>query len=358
MAKYRQLYTEFWSDGFVIDLTPEEKYFYLYLMTNSKTSQCGIYELPKRIIETETGYNRETVDKLIQRFTEYNKILYCNETKEIMIMNWIRYNSPNNANAIKCVNRELSKIKNTDFLKVLYGQCKSNNLDCESIFEGLNRGLQGAYEDMDNTQEGACDGVHIVNDDNSPCSHESQSYQQVSDFNNGISRGYEGACEGLPSNKVINNKEEIMSNKQKTMSNKEEVINNKGENNVSYAETDDADFSAVIKVFENNVHPITPIEYERLVDWSREVSCNVIIMAIEEAVNYNARTMKYIDSILNCWLSKGIRTINGVRAYMKEWEERRKASSGKGQGKNGFCDYEQRNYNFDKLEKGLLGWEA
>jgi DNA replication protein DnaD len=81
-------------------------------------------------------------------------------------------------------------------------------------------------------------------------------------------------------------------------------------------------------------------------------------MAIEEAVNYNARTMKYIDSILNCWLSKGIRTINGVRAYMKEWEERRKASSIKGQGKNGFCDYDQRSYDFDKLEKQLLGMEA
>ena len=32
MAKYRQLYTEFWSDSFVLELTPEEKYFYLYLM--------------------------------------------------------------------------------------------------------------------------------------------------------------------------------------------------------------------------------------------------------------------------------------------------------------------------------------
>ncbi len=58
MAKYRQLYTEFWSDSFVLELTPEEKYFYLYLISNCKTTQCGIYEISKRIIETETGYNR------------------------------------------------------------------------------------------------------------------------------------------------------------------------------------------------------------------------------------------------------------------------------------------------------------
>ncbi|RKH69918.1 DNA replication protein DnaD, partial [Corallococcus sp. AB032C] len=57
MAKFRQIHVDFWQDSFVIELTPEEKYFYLYLMTNSKTSQCGIYELPKKIIEMDTGYN-------------------------------------------------------------------------------------------------------------------------------------------------------------------------------------------------------------------------------------------------------------------------------------------------------------
>ena len=74
MAVYRHIHIDYWQDGFVLDLTPEEKYFYIYLMTNSKTSQCGIYELPKRIIETETGYNRETVDKLLNRFVEYKKL--------------------------------------------------------------------------------------------------------------------------------------------------------------------------------------------------------------------------------------------------------------------------------------------
>ncbi len=47
-------------------------------MTNSKTTQCGVYELPIRIIETETGYNRETVEKLLDRFCDYKKkILSC-----------------------------------------------------------------------------------------------------------------------------------------------------------------------------------------------------------------------------------------------------------------------------------------
>jgi len=55
MAKYRQLYTEFWSDSFVLELSSEEKFFYLYLLTNTKTTQSGIYEISRRFIETETG---------------------------------------------------------------------------------------------------------------------------------------------------------------------------------------------------------------------------------------------------------------------------------------------------------------
>ena len=36
MAVYRHIHINYWQDGFVLDLTPEEKYFYIYLMTNSR----------------------------------------------------------------------------------------------------------------------------------------------------------------------------------------------------------------------------------------------------------------------------------------------------------------------------------
>jgi len=42
MSKYRQVQVGYWQDGFVLELTLEEKYFYIYLMTNSKVSQIGI----------------------------------------------------------------------------------------------------------------------------------------------------------------------------------------------------------------------------------------------------------------------------------------------------------------------------
>jgi len=121
MAIFRQIQTSFWQDTFILDLTPEEKYFYLYLMTNSRTTACGVYELPSKIIEMETGYNRETIEKLLKRFIEYGKIDYDFSTKEIFLKNWLK----NNSNYLKspatlaCIKKELKSLKTVCFIEII-----------------------------------------------------------------------------------------------------------------------------------------------------------------------------------------------------------------------------------------------
>ena len=71
MAKYRSIQTSFWSDSKIIeDFTPEDRYFYLYLLTNEKSNQLGCYELSIKQMCRDTGYNEETIKKLINRFQE------------------------------------------------------------------------------------------------------------------------------------------------------------------------------------------------------------------------------------------------------------------------------------------------
>jgi DnaD/phage-associated family protein len=290
MAKYRQLYTEFWSDSFVLELTPEEKYFYLYLISNPKSTQSGIYEISKRIIEMDTGYNRETVEKLIQRFCDYKKILYCDDTKELMVINWIKYNVPRSINTIKCIQKELLKIKNKAFVKVLFNKCQEIELDVDKIFENFK------FEDS------------------------SKSIFKL-----------EGACKPLASKK-----EEVISKK-------EELINKK-------------EVEEVIKIFEENVHAITPLEYEKILEFTNHIPSEVIIMAIDEAVKYDARTLKYISKILSNWISLGIKTGDDVTAYQKKWVSKNaRAYHNQNVKKGSFCDFEQRTYDFDDLEKKLLG---
>jgi len=141
MAVYRQIQVSYWQDSFILDLTPEEKYFYLYLMTNSKTKQCGVYEIPKRVMELETGYNRETIDKLVKRFAEYGKIEYCEETKEMLLKNWFKYNSSKSPKVLQCIMSEVAKIKHLPFkiytmdsLSIDSGEEKEKKEEKEKIY--------------------------------------------------------------------------------------------------------------------------------------------------------------------------------------------------------------------------------
>ncbi len=118
---YRQVYTSFWQDPFVLSLTPEEKYFYLYLFTNSKTSLCGIYELPLKVVEFETGYNRETVEKLINNFEKYKKIKYSTETSEICVCNFIKYNVNRSPKLKSAVDKAFSDVKDKKLIGYVYG---------------------------------------------------------------------------------------------------------------------------------------------------------------------------------------------------------------------------------------------
>jgi hypothetical protein len=119
MAVYRTIHISFWQDPFILELTPEEKYFYIYLMTNSKTNQLGCYEISKKVIEMETGYNNETVDKLINRFIDYRKILYCRDTKEMFLLNWYKYSWSKSPKVETCIKKELSNVKNQEFIQIL-----------------------------------------------------------------------------------------------------------------------------------------------------------------------------------------------------------------------------------------------
>ena len=94
MKNYRNVSQSFWTDSKVDDdFTPEEKYFMLYLLTNPHTSVCGCYEISMKQMERETGYTADTIGRLISRMQDIHKvIMYDPETKEILLVNWHKYN--------------------------------------------------------------------------------------------------------------------------------------------------------------------------------------------------------------------------------------------------------------------------
>ena len=120
MAAYRKISVTFWADSFVQTLTPEGKYFYLYLMTNTRTTQCGIYEITLNQMCFETGYNQETINKLLTQFEKTGRVKYSKLTNEIALKNWPKYNESTSPKVKACVEKELKLVKNRVLIQYLY----------------------------------------------------------------------------------------------------------------------------------------------------------------------------------------------------------------------------------------------
>lgn len=117
MAIYRNVQIGFWTDSKIYDdFTPEDKYFYLYLITNPQTNICGCYQISYAQMENQTGYNMETIKQLIERFeSTHNVIRFCAETKEILLLNWYKYNLNKSEKTLAGAENVAKHIKTPEF---------------------------------------------------------------------------------------------------------------------------------------------------------------------------------------------------------------------------------------------------
>lgn len=76
----------------------------------------------------------------------------------------------------------------------------------------------------------------------------------------------------------------------------------------------------IYSVFENELgRTISPSELAVITDWSDHFNQDVIEMALKEAVFNGVKNLRYIDSILKNWESKGIKTKDDVLENQKKF---------------------------------------
>ncbi len=184
MAKFRQIQTNFWSNTYIQEeMTAEDKYFYLYLMTNEFTTQIGIYPITKKQMSFDLGYSLESVQALLQRFETYHKLIkYDTETREIILLKWAENNLNLGGKPVQdLIKKEISQVKNKEFLFLMFENCPENSL--KNFIASL---LQENKKD------------------------------------NNINNSYESLDASLNDTGAINNKEEIINNK--NINNLENII--------------------------------------------------------------------------------------------------------------------------------------
>ena len=141
MALYRNIHLSFWQDTKVTDdFTPEDRYFYLYLLTNPHTNLCGCYEISIKQMANEMGYDAKKVGKLIDRFSfTHNLIRYARSERELLIFHWSKYNWTSSEKFRKPLLQEIQNVKTDDFreylLKLFNGENVKYGIDTVSSKE-------------------------------------------------------------------------------------------------------------------------------------------------------------------------------------------------------------------------------
>ena len=139
MSIKRIVDTALWTDPTVVDkYSPEDRYFFLYILTNPHTTQLGIYSLPKKFIAFEMGYSVESVMAMLERFqSKYKNIIYSEKTQEISIINSLKFSIVKGGKPVEdLLKKEINAIKDPSLIQNTYDHLQDHWAKSNKPFDG------------------------------------------------------------------------------------------------------------------------------------------------------------------------------------------------------------------------------
>lgn len=275
MAKFRQIQVDFWSDPRVSEeMTPEDKFFYLYLLTNPNTKQIGVYTITKKQMAFDMGYSIETINSLIKRFENEHKVIkYNTETREIALLNWGKYNlNKGGKPVLDCVNKELGEVKDLQLLVEVASSIK--NISILELFENKLK------------------EVRIGNDTSTLSGQEKEEEKEEQQ-----------------------EKEEELLLPEKDMETEE---GNPSESEVSSRSS----YQSIFDFYQQNFGMLNPFISQQIQYWIDDMGEELVLEAMELTLKQQ-KTWKYAEGILKVWANRNIRTVADVRALEAEFKNKR-----------------------------------
>ncbi len=102
MATYRQIHVKIWASPDFQKLSPNGKFIFIYLFSNSHRSESGVYRITPKTISNETDIPVAEVEKALQEIMDINLIKYDFEQNIVWVINAVKYQklSPNEVRGI------------------------------------------------------------------------------------------------------------------------------------------------------------------------------------------------------------------------------------------------------------------
>lgn len=266
MAKYRMVQAEFWTNPvFSEEMTPEDKYFYLYLLTNPQTTQIGIYKITRKQMALDLGYSLESVQALMDRFIQHHKLIRYNpETRELAIKNWGKYNLHKAGKPVMdCIISELKGAEDPELIQYVAESILKDDIRC--LFESC-------------------------------CNQEEMFFIEESDEDENDTYR-EPECEDVLDIENHTNSVILLQNHQQ-------------------------DVQAIIKFWDTNGFGFTNVNAkEQLLSWLDDSTFlqpkEMILKAMNIACANNKRRLSYVVGILKNWENESILTVEEVDSYQE-----------------------------------------
>ncbi|MCD2257114.1 DnaD domain protein [Lactobacillus sp. CC-MHH1034] len=278
MAIFRQIPTDFWIDDFIGELEPLQKLLYVYLWTNKKTTQCGVYQLSMRYTQFETGLDKDQIIKYLKAFETAGRVYYNPENNEIMLNQWLKVNSAKSPKVAKVIDNELLDIQTLEFGQEVIKKCH-----------------EYGYPIVDKTVPNSENKIHY----RYPIDTVSKTENRVSQKN---------------INHNINHNHKI-TEQQQDKGTSASVKSSEADQGVTKSTKKPAAVApkGVYTLYQQVFGVMNSIVQTRLNDWVNDLGEELVTEAMNRAA-LAGKTFSYADGILKQWDSKNISTMEQVKA--------------------------------------------
>lgn len=256
MGKYRPVYTKIWSDPDFQEYKPDLKLLFLYVCTNAYITESGIYPITIKTINYETGLGYETVEQVLSNGILKN-VYYDFDNKHIFIKNLKRYNPGGKPELV-------IKSIQEDF------QCSRYCIALWNIFFN-------AYPEYEK--------IKPINFPQTPLLKQNLPKPTPPIVSYPIDQLVNGSATVGVERKNGEGDKELLDNGLQTITQKN-----------------------VFSLYQENIGLITPICADELKYIAEDYPLEWFEEAVKEAVNQNARKLKYIKAILERWKDKGFKS--------------------------------------------------
>ncbi|WP_232230144.1 DnaD domain protein [Bacillus sp. J37] len=281
MARYRMLNTDFWMTPIVgEELTPDERYLYIYLLTNYHTTQIGIYRILKKQIAVEMGLSLDRIESLMESLEQqHNLIRYNPETREVVMIHWGNMiHSKGGKPVMDCIDSELRKVVDPSLISYVLDSIKRPEI--RSLYEKF-------------------------------CDRNGKNYQA----------GDDTLAPDEPKRRQKKEEEKEKEKKQQQKALKTNIENNPNTREQKQNQTPN-DVKEIIEFWDDNGFGFSNVNAkQQLLAWLDDSNFSkpkdVILKALTIACSNNKRKLNYVVGILKNWENESLLTVEEIEDYQQ-----------------------------------------